>query len=120
MYSFDDIAAVQSTLERMANRSGSDPDGISANSGALVLQLARQPGSRESRFAHLLCGPISAASQSSSHAHATATSTIHFANESAIADREQLLARIATLEAALAELLLRVDALEAKSSAAAH
>ena len=54
MFSFDDIAAVQSALERMASRtSEADPTGT----GPLVVQLARQPGSRESRHAHLLGGP---------------------------------------------------------------
>lgn len=59
MFSFDDIAAVQSTLERLAARTTeSDPTGT----GPLVVQLARQPGSRESRHAQLLGGPIQASS----------------------------------------------------------
>jgi hypothetical protein len=51
MYTFDDTAAVTSTLERLATRE--DP---------LVLQLARQPGARESRWMHLLAGPVEVSS----------------------------------------------------------
>ncbi len=59
MFNFDDIAAVQSTLERLAARTPeSDPSGV----GPLVVQLARLPGSRESRYAHLLGGPVRPAS----------------------------------------------------------
>ena len=47
MYTFDDTAAVTAVLERMAARE--EP---------LVAQLARQPGARESRWAHLLGGSV--------------------------------------------------------------
>ncbi len=47
MFQFDDLAQVQSTLERMASREL-----------PLVVQLARQPGSREARWAHLIGGPV--------------------------------------------------------------
>ncbi len=50
LYGFDDNAAVQATLERMAARE--EP---------LTVLLARQPGSREARWMHLLCGPVSEA-----------------------------------------------------------
>ena len=46
LHSFADISAVQGFLDELANRPGD----------ALVLQLPRQPGSRESRWAHLLGG----------------------------------------------------------------
>ena len=45
MYTFDDTAAVTAVLDRMAARE--EP---------LVAQMARQPGARESRWAHLLGG----------------------------------------------------------------
>ncbi|HKO19591.1 MAG TPA: YceH family protein [Acidobacteriaceae bacterium] len=57
MYAFDDIPAVESTLTRLA----SAPSGDDAQSQAirpLVAALARQPGSRELRYAHLLSGPL--------------------------------------------------------------
>ncbi|HEY4356085.1 MAG TPA: YceH family protein [Acidobacteriaceae bacterium] len=47
LYSFDDNAAVLATLERLASRE--EP---------LTIMMARQPGSRESRWAHLLGGAV--------------------------------------------------------------
>ncbi len=47
-YKFPDISALEAYLEEMATRSN----------GALVLKLPRQPGSREARWAHLLCGEV--------------------------------------------------------------
>jgi|GEM_PF-229250 len=52
LYTFDDLAAVQATLERLAGRNRGEED--SAQTGPLTVQLPRQPGSRESRYAHLL------------------------------------------------------------------
>ena len=45
MYEFPDLAAVEAVLEELAERD-------------LVIQLARQPGKREARWAHQLCGPV--------------------------------------------------------------
>ena len=47
MYSFDDNAAVMATLERLA-----------ARDEALTALMARQPGSREARWMHLLSGVV--------------------------------------------------------------
>jgi len=107
MYSFDDIAAVQSTLERMANRSASAPDSTSEQSTPLVVQLARQPGSRESRYAHLLGGPVASAPQPGT----SYASDRSFASKNSSED-EHLSARIQALEAALKALEARVDAME--------
>jgi uncharacterized protein len=49
MYSFDDNAAVMTVLERLAGRQ--EP---------LTQLMARQAGSREARWVHLLCGPVDA------------------------------------------------------------
>ncbi|MFZ4538489.1 YceH family protein [Propionivibrio sp.] len=46
LYRFDDASSVEAYLEELAARS----------SGALVTRLAKQAGSREHRWAHLLCG----------------------------------------------------------------
>ena len=46
LHSFADISAVQGFLDELAARPA----------GALVVQLPRQPGSRENRWAHLLSG----------------------------------------------------------------
>ena len=51
MYNFDDNAAVATTLERMAARV--EP------LAPLTVLLQRQPGAREARWMHLLCGPVS-------------------------------------------------------------
>ena len=47
-YRFPDISALEAYLEEMATRSA----------GALAVKLPRQPGSREARWAHLLCGEL--------------------------------------------------------------
>lgn len=52
LYTFDDLAAVQATLDRLAARNSGEED--PAKTGPLTVQLPRQPGSRESRYAHLL------------------------------------------------------------------
>ncbi len=52
LYNFDDLAAVQATLDRLAARNCGEED--PAKTGPLTLQLPRQPGSRESRYTHLL------------------------------------------------------------------
>ena len=51
LFSFDDLPAVISALDRLANRPSSADAAIT---GPLVSVLARQPGSREVRYAHLL------------------------------------------------------------------
>ena len=48
LYKFADISSVEAYLEDMATRSA----------GALVVKLAKQPGSREHRWAHLLSGGV--------------------------------------------------------------
>src|ERR1700754_3812544 len=45
MYTFDDIAAVQATIERMAARPATDEAG-NPSTGPLIIVLPRQPGSR--------------------------------------------------------------------------
>ena len=47
MFSFNDLSEVQSALQRLMQREG-----------ALVKMLARQPGTKEARYAHLLCGEV--------------------------------------------------------------
>jgi len=61
LYNFDDISAVAGTLERLASRP--QPEGAAQTpetTGPLVMILPRQPGSRESRYMHLLGGPVAA------------------------------------------------------------
>lgn len=48
LYHFDQLADVESTLQELSERDG-EP---------LVVRLPRQPGTKESRYAHLLSGPV--------------------------------------------------------------
>ncbi|HWB86580.1 MAG TPA: YceH family protein [Bryobacteraceae bacterium] len=45
LYAFDDLPAVESTLERLGEL-------------GFTTRLQRQPGSREARYGHLLCGDV--------------------------------------------------------------
>jgi uncharacterized protein YceH (UPF0502 family) len=47
LHRFADVSAVEGFLEELAARP----------TGALVVELPRQPGTRENRWMHLLCGP---------------------------------------------------------------
>lgn len=87
MYTFDDASAVTAVLERLASRD--EP---------LVVQLARQPGARESRWMHRLAGEVDVAAASSA-------STV-------AAPANELQERVAELERVLQALQERVDALE--------
>ncbi len=51
LHRFADPGAVEAALRELAGR---------AAGGPLVVQLPRQPGARESRWAHLLAGPVTA------------------------------------------------------------
>ena len=61
LYAFDDLAAVEAALHRLTER---DPP--------LVRQLPRQPGTKESRWAHLLAGEVEAWEPPPSAPHAAA------------------------------------------------
>jgi uncharacterized protein len=54
LHRFAEMSAVEGFLEELATR-GED------KGGPLAVKLARQPGARESRWMHLLCGPVDAA-----------------------------------------------------------
>ena len=105
LYTFDDLAAVQTTLERLAARTATDEAG-SQTTGPLTTVLPRQPGSREARYAHLLGAPpdLSVAQQYRPEAFTSSSS----ATQRII----QLEAEVATLIAALQTLKDRVDRLE--------
>jgi uncharacterized protein len=92
LYSFDDTAAVQTTLERLAGRE--EP---------VVRQMVRQPGAREARWRHLLDGVQEDAAVS------TAPSRDSAASVRSGADREELLLRIATLEERMSALEHRLE-----------
>ncbi len=54
LHRFADLSSVEAFLDELAARS-------EEKGGPLVLKLARAPGSREPRWAQLLCGPVDAA-----------------------------------------------------------
>ena len=102
LYNFDDLTAVQSTLERLAGRPaavGSGPE----NTGPLVTVLPRQPGSREARYAHLLGAPPDLTTHPAERAETTQSSSQRLA---------QLETEVTTLLAFLETLKSRVDQLE--------
>jgi uncharacterized protein YceH (UPF0502 family) len=90
LHRFADLSAVEAFLQELAARPA----------GALVVQLARLPGARESRWAHLLSGT-------------PAADTIPKEKDTRdeIAGKIDLEARVARLEAELAELRVAVDKL---------
>ena len=54
-YPFADISSVEGFLDELQERAAE-------KGGPLVVKLPRAPGAREQRWAHLLCGPVSAQS----------------------------------------------------------
>jgi uncharacterized protein YceH (UPF0502 family) len=103
LFAFDDIPAVQTTLERLAGReepSEAQPTGT----GPLTVLLPRQPGSREARYAHLLSGAPDPG---------TIVTPASAPKETADTGRIALLEQeVATLNAALSALQARVERLE--------
>jgi uncharacterized protein YceH (UPF0502 family) len=94
LHRFGDILSVEAFLHELAER----------KEGALVRELARQPGSRETRWAHLVSGepalPVAAAAQPSSNADSLTASEIA-AMKSNI---DQLQAEVATLRDTVARI----------------
>jgi uncharacterized protein YceH (UPF0502 family) len=80
LYRFDDSSSVEAYLQELAERS----------SGALVIRLPKQVGSREHRWAHLLCGAVTPASDEISREKG--------------AERRELEERVTRLEMQVAEL----------------
>lgn len=64
-YRFADISSVEAFLDELRERA-------EEKGGPLVVQLPRAPGARESRWAHLLCGPVDASSPMTNAGAATA------------------------------------------------
>ena len=82
-YRFADISSVEAFLDELQSRT-------EEKGGPLVVQLPRAPGSREARWAHLLCGPVEM--------------TVAAAPAVAPAEGNGLAGRVATLEQEVAEL----------------
>ena len=88
-YRFLDIASVEAFLDELQERR---PD----KGGALVVRLPKQPGAREARWAHLLCGPVDTAWPPETPASTGELGAL-------MARLEALEARISALEARLPE-----------------
>lgn len=86
-YKFADISSVEGFLEELQDRS---PE----KGGPLVVKLARAPGTREQRWAHLLCGPVDA----------TQTGGVSAGRSADGSSSSQTLERIERLEAQVAQL----------------
>jgi uncharacterized protein YceH (UPF0502 family) len=85
-YKFADISSVEGFLEELQDRSVE-------KGGPLVVKLPRGAGTREQRWAHLLCGPVDMTASASSHAG-------HASSSSQTAERiERLEAEVARLTA---------------------
>jgi len=87
LHKFTDISSVEGFLHELAERPA----------GALVVELARQPGSRENRWAHLLCGTPAPEQQAASPPAAAPRRAEN-------GELEDLRARVEALEAGMAEL----------------
>lgn len=87
MHEFADMAEVESTLERLANR----------EDGPFVVRLPREPGKRESRYMHLFSGEVDLQSVAAQSSAPAADSDLHD--------------RVEALEGEVAELKQRLDSL---------
>ena len=71
LHPFATLAEVEEVLAGLATR---QPD-------PLVVRLPRQPGTKESRYAHLLSGPVESAAPEPSHPPEPATVAVRLENE---------------------------------------
>ncbi len=91
MHPFDELSQVEAVLQELAAR---DPAG--------VVQLLRQPGRKESRYAHLFAGQPAGAGEQDAHEASPEAATLEVRAENE---------RIAVLEASVEELRAEVTSL---------
>ena len=105
LHRFADISSVEAFLEELQNKSP-----------PWVRKLARAPGAREARWAHLLCGEPVAEVQSSPPATAPDTALVSAVGELAAIKAEQarLLAQIEELRTTVARLGASLDGQQKK------
>ena len=97
-YKFGDISSVEGFLEELQDR---PPE----KGGPLVIKLARAPGTREQRWAHLLCGPVDATQTGVSNA---ACSAGDGTARNTVERIEQLEAEVAQLRATVEKLCVEL------------
>lgn len=90
LYPFDDLESVEHTLEHLAEQ-------------GFVIKLARQAGSREARWAHLMSGPVEASAEEASAAAVGDSGAGRSTAASGLAER------VTTLEEQLSELRREFD-----------
>lgn len=95
LHPFADVSSVEAFLDELAQR----PD---ERGGPLVVRLARSPGEREARWAHLLSGPVTAAMMGTDDVAEVA------ADRGLAARVDELAAEVAALRAELAALRARI------------
>jgi hypothetical protein len=95
MCRFGDVTEVEAVLNSLAAR----------EDGPFVLRLAREPGKRESRYAHLFSGEPAGDGEGESEPGAAAAAEAANAGDGRL---EQLERRVADLEAEMAELVQRL------------
>ena len=97
MHAYTDVASVEALLQQL----------VTHREGVFAVKLPRESGRRESRFAHLLSGPVAAAAAAPTSPPA----------EPVRVTWTQEAARLTQMEQALADLQARVQALEKKLDA---
>jgi uncharacterized protein len=117
LFSFDDLGAVQSTLERLAARAPNETGGESGSETTIPLTtiLARQPGSREARYAHLLGDPSHLAAARASAGPNPSENSSATADPTTAQRLARLEAEVASLSTTLQELRARIELLEPKT-----
>jgi uncharacterized protein YceH (UPF0502 family) len=100
MAEFSDVTQVEAALEALSAR----------ESGPMVQRLAREPGRRESRYAHLFSGPIveTAAPQTAAPSPATSSVSAETLSPSALERLSALEQQVRTLREELAQLKLTI------------
>jgi hypothetical protein len=95
---FADTGEVETALQNLAGH----------ESGPFAVRLPREPGKREARYAHLLCGEVEAASEPSGvyEPLVAADTAMTGAGDGGLAELER---RVAALEAEVAALRQRLD-----------
>ncbi len=109
LYNFDGLDAVESTLARMSAGTAAEGGSEADDTRPLTIVLPRQPGSRESRYVHLLGGPVEASGPGHSSARTTTYERFPSRGASAIEPDRDLAAQTATAA--------RISALEAEVAA---
>jgi len=95
-----DVGVVEAALTQLAARAD----------GPFVARLAREPGKRESRYAHLFSGEVAAAADDDAAVPSGGSSRSPAVDADRVAELEQ---RVAALEATVAVLTQRLDELTA-------